>query len=323
MQGKHFDRQYQNSNEPKDFEVAVQNYEKAIEIERDFALAYWGLGNIYQARFVNEDKWTDFELMVKNYMKSYQINQDLAEANVGLGWACFYKEDRDEAFKYYKKALELEPTNPEVNYYVGGFFMDIGLYRKAIEFYSRAIEIDPVYKEYRRICARCYMKIGEFERAAELLKKALEFEPDDTFLRLFYARQLIMMKKYDKAKEEIARVEKLNPDKPDIQYPRAYIFAIKGEKEKALAIIKDLDPYYFTYLISSIYSILGMKDEAIENIQKVIEKGFYELQAYPYSYHVLIKNYFYDNLRDDPRFKDIVKKEKKKNKERLKKYGDI
>lgn len=323
IEGKHFDRQYQDFNRPKDFEAAVQNYEKAIEIEEDFALAYWGLGNIYQARFVNKNKWKDFELMVKNYMKSYQINQDLAEANVGLGWACFYKGDWDEAFKYYKIALELESTNPEVNYYVAGFFKDIGLYRKAIEFYSRAIEIDPTYKEYRRVCAQCYMKIGEFERAAELLKKALDFEPDDTFLRLFYARQLIMMKKYDEAKEEIARVEKFYPDKLGIQYSRAYIFAIKGEKEKALTIIKDLDIYYFTRLISSVYSILGMKDKAIENIQEVIEKGFYELQTYPYSYHVLIKNYFYDNLRDDPRFKEIIKKEKKKYQEKLKKYGDI
>ena len=321
--GKHFDRRYQDSNDPKDFEAAVQNYEKAIETEGDFALAYWGLGNIYQVRFVDEDKWTDFELMVKNYMKAYQINQDLAETNVGLGWSCFYKGDWDEAFMYYKRALELEPSNPEVNYYVAGFFKDIGLYRKAIEFYSRAIEIDPLYIEYRDVCAQCYMKIGEFERATELLKEALEFEPDDNNLRLFYARQLIMMKKYDEAKEEIARVEKLYPDKLDIQYLRAYIFAVKGEKEKALAIIKDLDPYYLTQLISSVYSILGMKDEAIENIQEVIEKGFYELQTYPYSYHFLIKNYFYDNLRNDPRFKEIVKKEKKKYQGRLKKYGDI
>jgi len=323
MKGKHFDRRYQDSNGPKDFEAAVQNYEKAIETEGDFALAYWGLGNIHQVRFVDEDKWTDFELMVKNYMKAYQINQDLSEANVGLGWSCFYKGDWDEAFKYYKRALELEPANPEVNYYVAGFFKDIGLYRKAIEFYSRAIEIDPVYKEYRDVCAQCYMIIGEFERATELLKEALEFEPDDASLRLFYARQLIMMKKYDEAKEEIARVEKLYPDKLDIQYLRAYIFAVKGEKEKALAIIKDLDPYYLTHLISSVYSILGMKDKAIENIQEVIEKGFYELQTYPYSYRVLTKNYFYDNLRDDPRFKEIVKKEKKKYQEKLKKYGDI
>ena len=323
MKGKHFDRQYQDSKRPKDFEAAVQNYGKAIEIEEDFALAYWGLGNIYQARFVNEDKWTDFELMVKNYMKAYQINQDLAEANVGLGWACFYKGDWDEAFKYYKSALELEPTNPEVNYYVAGFFEDIGLYRKAIEFYSRAIEIDPTYKEYWSVCAQSYRKIGEYERATKLLKEALEFEPGDTNFHIFYARQLIMMKKYDEAKEEIARLEKLEPDKLDIQYIRAYIFAVEGEKEKALMIIKDLDTYYFTHLISSVYSILGMKDEAIENIQEVIDKGFYKLQTYPYSYHVLIKNYFYDNLRDDPRFKEIVKKEKKKYQEKLRKYGDI
>ena len=323
MKGKYFDRRYQDSNGPKDFEAAVKNYEKAIETERDFALVYWGLGNIHQARFVNENKWADFELMVKNYTKAYQINQDLAEANVGLGWASFYKGDWDGAFKYYKIALELEPVNPEVNYYIAGFFNDIGLYRKAIEFYSRAMEVDPVYKEYRRFCAHCYMKIGEFERATELLKEALEFEPDDASLHLFYARQLIMMKKYDEAEEKIARIENLYPDKLGIQYSRAYIFAAKGEKEKALAIIKDLDPYYLTYLISSVYSILGMKDEAIENIQEVIEKGFYELQTYPYSYHVLIKNYFYDNLRDDPRFKEIVKKEKKKYREKLKKYGDI
>ena len=155
------------------------------------------------------------------------------------------------------------------------------------------------------------MKIGEFERATELLKEALEFESDDASLHLFYARQLIMMKKYDEAKEEIARVEKFNPDKPGIQYSRAYIFAVNGEKEKALAIIKDLNPYYLTHLISSVYSILGMKDEAIENIQEVIKNGFSELQTYPYSYHVLIKNYFYDNLRDDPRFKELLKKKRK------------
>ena len=51
------------------------------------------------------------------------------------------------------------------------------------------------------------------------------------------------------------------------------------------------------------------------------EKGFHETQAYLHSYLVLINNHFYDSLRDDPRFKEIVKKENKKYQERLKKYG--
>jgi hypothetical protein len=59
--GKHFDRKYFDFGDEKDFEAAVQNCEKAIENEKDFALAYWGLGNVYHIRFVNSEVWMDFQ----------------------------------------------------------------------------------------------------------------------------------------------------------------------------------------------------------------------------------------------------------------------
>ncbi len=323
--GKHFGRRYLDSQKEKDFEAAVRNYEKSIEIEEDYALAYWSLGNIYHTHFAYDDsaEWMDFELMEMNYTKAYQIDPDLAEANVGIGWTQFYKGEWDEAFRYYKQAIDLEPNNAEINYYVGGFFKDIGLYNKAVEFYLRAIRIDPVYQEYKGICAYCYMKMGEYEKAAEQIQKALEFDPDSTYFHLYYARQLIMMKKYDEAEKIIGKVEKIEPDNPNIQLTRAYIFAANGEKEKALAIIHDLDPYEFTALIAPVYSILGMKDEAIENIQEVIKKGFLEIKTYPYTYYALIENHFFDGLRDDPRFQKIVMEEKKKYQDIAKKYADI
>jgi hypothetical protein len=88
---------------------------------------------------------------------------------------------------------------------------------------------------------------------------------------------------------------------PGIRYTRAYLFAIEGETDKALAIIKDLNPYTFTALISTVYSMLGMKDEAIENIQDVIKNGFSEIKTYPYAYRSLTGNHFFNGLRDDPR----------------------
>ena len=57
------------------------------------------------------------------------------------------------------------------------------------------------------------------------------------------------------------------------------------------------------------------------NINDGIEKGFQEIFAYLYSYPVLFNNPFYDNLRDDPRFQDIIKREKKKYDEKSEKYG--
>ena len=165
--------------------------------------------------------------------------------------------------------------------------------------------------------------MGEFEEAALHLKKALEFEPDDARLLLYYARQLIMMKEYERAEEEIKKAENLDPNEPDIRYTRAIIYAIEGKKEEALAIIKGKDPYYFTSLFSKVYSLLGMKDEAIENISKAIDRGFYEVQTFLHSYLVLRSDHYLDNLRDDPRFKEIVKKQKKKYEEYLKRYGDL
>jgi len=79
---------------------------------------------------------------------------------------------------------------------------------------------------------------------------------------------------------------------------------------------------YLSY-VASIYSLLGMKDEAIENIKKGIDIGFRDRKEYLYTYLVLINNPFYESLDDDPRFKEIVERENKKYEERLRKYGQF
>jgi tetratricopeptide (TPR) repeat protein len=130
-----------------------------------------------------------------------------------------------------------------------------------------------------------------------------------------------MMEKYEEAEKEITRAESLEPDNPEVPYARAMIYAIRGEKDKALGVIKGIDPFYYTILLSNVFSILGMKDEAINNIKEAIERGFSESKTYPYSYLVLVNNHFYNRLSGDSRFKEIVKEEKKKYDERMKKYG--
>lgn len=329
--GKHFERKYFDLSNRTDsdeaienYQNAISNYEKAIAIEDDFALVYLNLGDLYHDRYIYDENPEDYSnIMRKNYEKAHQIDPDLAEANVGLGWAYFYLEEWEEAFKFFKRAFELDPTNPKINYHIACFYNDIGLYNKAIEFFLRSIEIDPVSLNYREICSRCYMKLGQHEKAAEILKPALKQVPDDSNLHLLYARQLIMMKKFKEAEKIISQEEKKNPDLPDIQYTQAYIYAFNGENDKALKIIEDLDPYFFTSLISPVYALLGMRDEAIENIQNVIQRGLSRIKTSPYSYHVLTENSFYDVLRNDPRFQEILKEEKRKYQERLKKFSDI
>jgi tetratricopeptide (TPR) repeat protein len=324
VKGRHFEKRYSDSYRMKDFEAAVDNFEKAIGIDEDYALAYWGLGNVYEARFVKEDNPEDLDKMEELFLKSYQLEPDLAEAHVGLGWVYFHKEDSDKAFEYFKKAYEKDPDNPEINLHVAGFLRDMHLNQRAIEFYLKAIEFDPASIEYRELCSRCYLKMGEFEKAAVIMEEALELEPDDMRMRLFYARLLIMMQEFEKAEEIVDHAESLEPKNVDIPYTRAWLFAVQGEKKKSLEVIDKIDePVYFTSLLSNVYAILGMKDEAIQNIEEAIAQGLEKTKSYLYHYRYLTQNPFYDDLRDNPRFQRTVRRQEEWYKNNLKKFSDI
>ncbi len=320
--GKYFEEKYRVLNNPKDFEDAVKNYKNAFAIDPSYALAYWGLGNTYESVFAEFGKREHLDLLLENYNKAYELDPNLAEANVGLAWAYFYTEEWSKSYSLCKNAIKLDPYNPEVNFNVGAILRSVGLYPQAIEFYSKAIALDPLSVNYRRLAATCYTYMGRYNESKRLIDEALELNPDNNEFRLFTARQYILMKRYDEAEQIISQVERQDPEHPDIQYTRAMIYAIHGEEEKALPIIEDLDPYFFTFLLSSVYAALGMKEEAIQNIEAAIERGFYETKSYLHSYPSLINNHFYDNLRNDPRFQRISEQEKKKYEENIKEYEE-
>jgi tetratricopeptide (TPR) repeat protein len=154
------------------------------------------------------------------------------------------------------------------------------------------------------------IRIGEYERATGYINKTLEIDPNDITCLFYLADIHIRKKEFDKAEEAISKAEKIDPDDRGIQIYRARLLAAKGEKEKALAIRRD----------SHLYSLLGMKDEAIEFIRSNMDE---RRIGDPYSYLALINNPLYESLRDDPRFQEIVKKQKEVYEERIKKYGDL
>lgn len=322
LKGMYFiDKKYDISGEEQDFETALRMFEKAIGIDQNYALAYFGLGNAYESHFVKTKNKKDNSLMLKNFERAHNLNPNLAEANAAMGWMHFYRADNVKAYQSFKRALEIEPKKPLTNFHIGSFLGSIGLYRQAIEYYSRSLEHDPLYTWNHILLARALINIKEFEKAAIYIKKGLEIEPDNFFLNLIYVKRSILMEKYEEAEKALARTEEILPDSPRIRLYRAWLLAAKGEKEKALTLIKDEALY--SYEVTSIYSLLGMKDEAIKHINEGINNGFQHKMFYLYSYPFLINNPYYANLQDDARFKEIVKKEKKKYKEKLRKYGRL
>ena len=307
----------------QEFELALALYKNAIQEDPQFAWPYWGLGDIYQALYIKTKKKENLEQMISYYRQAYDINPQSAGTNCGLGWAYFLKGDNDAAYLLYRKAREVEPDNPVINENIASFYGSIGLPVQAIEYYTKALNLGGWDSSIFHLRALCYERIGKAEEATADARNILEMNPEDLQARSFCARMLISQKKFQEAEEEIAIAEKLNPKAWGINFTLSLLSAVRGEKEKALALVKPAedDPLYYTYLLSRVYAVLGLKDKAIEQIKLGIEKGFQEVFDYIYEYPFLNVDYFFDKLRDDPRFIEILAQQKKKYEENLKKYS--
>jgi len=94
----------------------------------------------------------------------------------------------------------------------------------------------------------------------------------------------------------------------------AYMYKELGREDEALTILNNSHKYldsqleedknWLTYLILSfIHVILDEKEEALKYLSEVAELGFNE------GFHDFIKIHpIFENLRDDPEFKAIVKR---------------
>lgn len=89
------------ANNLKFHNKAIEYYTKAIEIDPNFAAAYYNRGDIYQQQKL-------YDKAIEDYTKSREINPKYAEFCM-FGNDCFDKGLYDDAIKNYTKAIRLEP----------------------------------------------------------------------------------------------------------------------------------------------------------------------------------------------------------------------
>jgi len=83
------------------------------------------------------------------------------------------------------------------------------------------------------------------------------------------------------------------------------------------------DPLFYSYLLSRVYAACGLKDEALQVIAQGIERGFESQGSYLYEYPLLERSWFYEGLREDPRFRELLARRKAAYEDNLRKYGGL
>ncbi len=95
-------------------------FEKAVEADPDYALAYAGLATVHALQFTYTTDHELIPLTKKFARRALKLDPTLAEAHVWLGYAYINEYDIQRGFQHQLRALELDATTVMAHYFAGG-----------------------------------------------------------------------------------------------------------------------------------------------------------------------------------------------------------
>lgn len=210
---------------------ALDDYNRALELDNDNAAAYNGRGEVHLWRDENVLAMLDFqralELDPSNLVYVY---------NVGRAYEA--QGDSEGAIAQYNEALRRDPTYVDVWVDRGTLYLDLDNYEQAISDLSRAIRLDPYTDVAFNNRGYAFEEMGNDPRAIEDYTASLAIDPDDPITLRNRGTAYYRLDRYARSVADLDRAIALDPDNPIAYNNRALSREELGDIEGALADYK-------------------------------------------------------------------------------------
>ncbi|MGH9556755.1 MAG: FlgO family outer membrane protein [Terriglobales bacterium] len=288
---------------------ALAYFQKALEEDPNYALAYAGLATVYsRSSFVGGH--APREAMPKAEAaarKALELDETLAEAHAALAPVKFrYHWDWRGAEAEHKRALELNPNLADGHFRYAVFLRTANRYQEAIEEARRGQELDPASTEQRAGVGGAYLIARQYDQAIQELQLLAATHPESAWPCRFLGVAYEQKGEARKAIEVLEGcVEISHGDQNDLA-KLGHAYAVLGRKQEAEKILAGLmqrsrREYVSPYNIALVWTGLGNKRQAMAWLEKAYEDRSFAL--------VTINSWpWFDPLRSDPRFRNLVQR---------------
>ena len=295
-----------------DLENAVQHFEKAVEIEPEFARAYVGLAMSYLMLPEYSSRITETEAYAKAgkaIRQALDIDDRLAEAHASL--AILYRNNYDwvGAEREFRTAIEYNPTCPDTHQWYALFLMLRARFDEALEEIKIARELDPLSLVINRNVGVILFYARRYDEAAVEFEKTLEMDPHFIRSRYFLGRTFLQKKMFAQALEE------LESEKQNLKYWDPFLESQigityvkldrKSDSKNVLNTIleksKVLEAANVPVAVSILCFALGEYGRGFEYLQEAYKNRCTQLL------YLKIDPRF-DCVRSDPRFRELMHK---------------
>ena len=290
-----------------DCNEAIAHFERAIQLDPNFALAHDGLGACHVNRvFKGFGGSEDYEQAEKAFTKALSLDPNIVEARMLMVFVYLWRGQKQKARAEVSRARREAPNEPVVHFVKALLHRLDGEYGRALRSYDRLVRLDPaahVVASYSR--ALVYMYMGQFDETFRQLDTA--GDADNALVRTFRALALYYTGQTDEAAELMKDVVDSHPNMHGIRPFMAMFLSAQGRHDEALAQITpavkrngevDAD---ISYSIGSVYALEGLSGDAFEWLERSISLGNANRPC-------LENDPNWASLRGDPRFVELMKK---------------
>ena len=240
-------RDFLNRRTRNTVNIAIQLFEKAIELDPRYAGAYAGLSEAYATLYQYFDskvQWLD--KAIESSLKAITYDSTLSDAYSALALAYFYKKSNEEAFTAGQKAIELDPQNFNGYWILGRIYHSTDRDKEAIPLFKKVVELSPDFFSAYYDLHLAFDRLGEKENSKKVLNESMDVypryfiqHPDDARAHLYYAMTLVKVGKIEEAKKEATKAAELNPTDPLMLYNVACFYSSLNDKKAAVEAIKN------------------------------------------------------------------------------------
>jgi serine/threonine-protein kinase len=284
------------------YEKAVDEFTRAIQLDPTSDVAYTGMGSAYERLGKLNDAEKTYQQVINlrpRYWKGY--NQ--------LGIFYFRQAQFDKGAAMFEKVTELTPDSFRGYANLGGLYLAEGKYEEAIKPLNESLRIRATAATYSNL-GTAYFHLRKFREAAQTYEEAARMDDHDYHVwgnlgeaQYFAGNRPEAEQGYRKGIALGEDALKVNPRDPEALSYLASYHVMLGERAPALKYLNQALAYgksdkEILFGAALVYNRLGETGTALEWLSKALQAG--------YSLTTVRESPDLDNLRGNPRYQALV-----------------
>jgi Flp pilus assembly protein TadD len=273
-------RQAQHQMRGSAMQYARRMFDRAIEIDPNFARAHAGIADCCSFLYMYWDASNaNLEEADASSRKALQLDPENAEAHTSRALALTLRRQYEGARQEFEAALRLNPMLYEAHYFYGRACFTEGKLDEAVSHYREAWRVRPEDYQAIYLSAEALVKLGRRDEALDAARQGLKVA--DAHLDL-------------------------NPGDARAWYLSAASLMRLGQREQALqrarrASTIDPEDTAVLYNVGCVYALGGSAEEALDHLDKAVQNGFGQREW-------VENDSDWDSIRGEPRFQALLRK---------------